>query len=227
MILGGMSRRRWRCRLTWAGSRWAQAPAPRARRAWVCPAVGIAPCWRRSPEASAEGITPQNFLSALGVSNRLRSPRSATLGTATVHGPPRSAWRAATPGGKRHAWTCSGRACARRGRRAVWSVTARPAACKTRGWAGVGQTTAESHRRWAGCQGARPMERIACLRTHAWRRNLASLRALRVSARARLRSRLASSSTVGTSTAVRSPERPRRARGTASRRSVLTRSPAF
>jgi hypothetical protein len=43
----------------------------------------------------------------------------------------------------------------------------------------------------------------------------------------RRRSRLASSAPVGTETAVRSPARARRASGTASRRSVVTRSPGF
>jgi hypothetical protein len=51
-----------------------------------------------------------------------------------------------------------------------------------------------------------------------------ALRSRIVSSRARLRSRIASSSTAGTSTGVRSPERRSRASWVASRRSVLTRS---
>jgi hypothetical protein len=46
------------------------------------------------------------------------------------------------------------------------------------------------------------------------------------SAQARVRARLASASAVGTPTGVRVPERRSRARWVASRRSVLTRSPA-
>jgi hypothetical protein len=34
IILGGVSRRRGRCRLTWAGYREAQAPSTKTRRAW-------------------------------------------------------------------------------------------------------------------------------------------------------------------------------------------------
>ena len=50
---------------------------------------------------------------------------------------------------------------------------------------------------------------------------------LMASSRARVRSRIASSSTLGTYTAVRSPERASLASCTASLRSVLTRSPGF
>jgi hypothetical protein len=89
----------------------------------------------------------------------------------------------------------------------VCAVTARTYACKTMGCAGVGPTTAESQRRWAGPQWARPVERLAWQSKNALRRNVASFRSLRVSARARLRSRRASSSPVGTETAVRSPAR--------------------
>ena len=45
---------------------------------------------------------------------------------------------------------------------------------------------------------ARPPYRISCRSQKAFRRNLASLRSLMTSSRARVRSRLASSSTVGT-----------------------------
>jgi hypothetical protein len=105
MILGGISSRRWRCRLTVAGSRSAQAPSTRARRAWVFPAWVIEPGWRRAPEEYAAGIKPKHFISALGVSHRLRSPIAATLVTAPVHCTPRSAWRASTTGCTRHALT--------------------------------------------------------------------------------------------------------------------------
>jgi hypothetical protein len=54
----------------------------------------------------------------------------------------------------------------------------------------------------------------------------ATLRSRRTSARARHRSRLASSSSAGTSTGLRSPERLRRASVSAPQRLVLTRSPA-
>jgi hypothetical protein len=58
-------------------------------------------------------------------------------------------------------------------------------------------------------------------------RHGAVLRARRASARARHRSRIASSSPWGTETGVRSPERLRRASVSASRRLVWTRSPGF
>ena len=40
-----------------------------------------------------------------GVSTRVRSPRAATRVTATVHGPPRRAWRASTTGARRQVGT--------------------------------------------------------------------------------------------------------------------------
>jgi hypothetical protein len=43
-----------------------QAPSTSARRACVWPAVVIEPCWRRSPLAYSEGISPKNFMSCLG-----------------------------------------------------------------------------------------------------------------------------------------------------------------
>jgi hypothetical protein len=63
---------------------------------------------------------------------------------------------------------------------------------------GGGPPTSLSQRRWAGLQVARPGERIACRSKKAVSRNVAAFRACRVSARARLRSRLAASSTAGT-----------------------------
>jgi hypothetical protein len=58
----------------------------------------MAPCRRRSPVEYSEGMRPKNFMSALGGSKRVRSPSSATVVTATVHWPPRRAWRASTTG---------------------------------------------------------------------------------------------------------------------------------
>ena len=121
----------------------------------------------------------------------------------------------------------SWRACARRWRRAVCAGTARTSACKTIGGAGMGPTTSASHWRGAGCQVARPVSRRSCRRTKALRRHVASVRARRASARARVRARIAAAATVGTETTVRAPERARRARCTASLRCVLTRSLAF
>jgi hypothetical protein len=92
-------------------------------------------------------------------------------------------------------------------------------------WRWGGQTTARSQRRWAGRPWARPVERILCRSTKALSRHVASFSCCRVSARARLRSRLAASSTAGPYPGVRSPARLRRANGRASRRSVVTRSP--
>jgi hypothetical protein len=83
-----------------AGERDAQAPATSPRRAGGFPALGIAPCWRRAPAEYSAGITPQNFMRALGVSKRVRSPRCATGVTATVPGTPRRACRASTSGDK-------------------------------------------------------------------------------------------------------------------------------
>jgi hypothetical protein len=226
-IVGGCARRRGRCRRPVAGSRDAQAPATRARRAWVWPVCGSAP-WRRfSPVADAAGIRPKPCMSGLGVATRVRSPRAATRVTAPGHGTPRRAWRASTPGCKRQDCTGAWRAGARRWRRSGWSFTARTSAGPTIGGAGVGQTTSASHRRWAGPQVARPVARLSGLSRHACRRHWAACRSRMTSSRARRRSRMASSSTVGTSTGVRSPERSSRARCTASRRWVCTRSPAL
>ena len=83
IIVGGGASRRCRGRLPWAGAREAQAPSPRARRAWGCPAVVSAPCGRRAPEAEAAGSSPRHCLRSRGGSHRVRSPRSATLVTAS------------------------------------------------------------------------------------------------------------------------------------------------
>jgi len=227
LIVGGVSRRRWSWRLPWAGERYAQAPAPRALRAWVCPAWVMAPGGRRAPEASSAGTQPTHGLRSRGLAKRGRSPRSATRVTATVHGTPRRACRAATTAGTRQAGTCACSAGASRGRRAGWACTARTYACQTMWCAGGGQPTAASPRRGAGLPWARPGSRRAWLSQQAVRRHWAALRARRVSSRTRVRARRASSATVGPETAVRAPERARRASGLASRRSVLIRSPAF
>jgi hypothetical protein len=57
----------------------------------VLPALEIDPCRRCSPEEYSEGIRPKNFISSRGVSNRVRSPISATRVTATVNCTPRKA----------------------------------------------------------------------------------------------------------------------------------------
>ena len=66
MAVGDGSSRSGLCRLTWAGSREDQAPSPKARRAWVFPAVVRIPCRRRAPLEDAEGISPKHFISGLG-----------------------------------------------------------------------------------------------------------------------------------------------------------------
>ena len=174
MTVGGCSRRRGSCRLPWAGSRYAQAPATSALRAWVFPALGLAPWGRRAPAADAEGLKPTPVSRAVGVATRLRSPPAATLVPATGPGTPRQACRVSTPGRNRHACTGAGSAGARRCRRAVGALTARTYAGKTLGGAGVGQTTSARQRRGAGRPVARPVSRRSCRRPHAWRRHVAS-----------------------------------------------------
>jgi hypothetical protein len=82
---GSFARRRGRCRRTVAGERAAPAPSTRARRAGGCPGLGRPPCRRRSPGESAAGVTPREGMRGRGVSIRLRSPRAATVVTATGH----------------------------------------------------------------------------------------------------------------------------------------------
>src|SRR4029450_11137619 len=55
IALGCFSSRSWRCRLTFAGYRYAQAPSTRARRAWLFPALVMAPWRRGSPLEYSEG----------------------------------------------------------------------------------------------------------------------------------------------------------------------------
>jgi hypothetical protein len=109
MALSGVSSCRDRCRLTLAGEREAHVPPTMARRAWVLPALGMAPCRRRAPLDYAEGSRPKHFSSGLGWSKRMRAPSSARVVTATVHGTPHRAWRAATTGDNRQAMTCGSR----------------------------------------------------------------------------------------------------------------------
>jgi len=54
----GGSSRRCQCRRTVVGSRYAQAPSTRARRAWVWPVLVIEPGRDRSPLESSEGVRP-------------------------------------------------------------------------------------------------------------------------------------------------------------------------
>jgi hypothetical protein len=119
---GILSRRRCRWRLTLAGSRSAQAPSTKARRAWLCPVLGMLPCCRRPPLAYAEGGSPRECLRWRGGSKRGRSPSAATVGTATVHGTPRRAWRASITGAKCQVCPCSWRARASRPSRAGLGV---------------------------------------------------------------------------------------------------------
>ena len=221
------SRRQGRCRLPVAGEREAQAPSTRARRAWRWPVWVLPPWRRRSPVEYADGVTPRACLSWRGGSNRVRAPSAAPVGTATGPCPPRRAWSASTTGASRQGCPWSVRAWSRRASRAVWSGTARRYAGHPLCCAGVGQTTALSHRRGAGPQVARPGSRRACRRSKALSRHGAVVRARRASVRARPRSRIAASSPWGTETGVRSPERLRRASVMASRRWVVTRSPGF
>ena len=56
---GTFSNRSCRCRLTFAGYRYAHAPSTSARRAWLLPAFVIPPWRRRSPDESSEGVRPR------------------------------------------------------------------------------------------------------------------------------------------------------------------------
>ena len=139
MVLGCGSSRRGLGRLTLAGYRSAQAPSTRARRAWGFPAVVIAPGRRRAPREYSAGIRPREFISGLGVSTRVRSPRAAPRVTAPVHGTPRRASRASTTGGSRQELTCSGRSCPGAGAVRCAHGRRAPYAWKPMGCAGVAQ----------------------------------------------------------------------------------------
>jgi hypothetical protein len=145
--LGTFARRHGRGRLTVAGSREAQAPSTRARRAWLWPVLGMPPCWRCSPVEDAEGVKPRECSSCRGGSTRGRSPRAAPVVTAPGQFPPRRAGRAATTGASRQRSPWSVRSGSRRASRSVWSVIARTDAWHTICGAGVGQPTSRSHRR--------------------------------------------------------------------------------
>ena len=139
------------------------------------------------PSALAAGrcrsVRPRSCLSGRGRSPRVLYPRAARSVTAPVHGTPRRACRARPRRDKLPAFTCAWRSCARRWRRAVGAVTAPTSSCRPGGGPPV----------------ARPVYRIACRRRKALRRNVAVCSAWHVSARARLRSRMAASSTAATS----------------------------
>src|SRR5712692_3009088 len=165
-------------------------------------------------------------MSCRGLSKRLRAPSSALRVTATVNCTPRKAWSAATPGAQRQLCPWVWRSASSRGKRSVGSDTARTYSGKTICWAGVGHTTSANPRRGAGPQLARPAERMSWRSRKALRRAVAAFPSCSASSRARTTSRMASSSTPGTYPGVRSPDRSSRASCTASRRSVLTRSPA-
>jgi hypothetical protein len=89
---GRCASRRRKGRRTWAGSRQAQAPATRARRAWGWPAWGRAPCRRRSPLEDSAGRRPKYGMRCLGGSKRGSSPRAAPVVTAPGPGTPRRPW---------------------------------------------------------------------------------------------------------------------------------------
>ena len=207
-----------------AGEREAQAPATRA---WRLPVVVRPPWRRRSPVAYADGVKPREGISGRGGANRGRAPRAAPVVTATGHGPP-----AASLGRVDHRGQAPGRPLVSAG------------VCQTRPPFGGRSDCAEvclapTRRRRGGPDdlaapaavgrppGGAAGERLACRRSKAWSRHCAGLRSWRASARARPRSRLASSSTAGTSTGGRSPERSRRVCVRASRRWVVTRSPGL
>ena len=168
------------------------------------------PCRRRSSGEDSAGVNPRECMRCLGLSKRGRSPRAATVVTATVNGPPRSAWSADDARGEPPGLPVVCDACSRRGRRSGWSVIARMYSWQTIGCAGVGQTTAESHRRWAGPQVAWPVERVLLPQEKRCQPKLRAAEERGWPARPRHRSRMASSSTVGTETGV-NPERIRRA----------------
>ena len=124
-----------------ADSRWPDRARPtplstRARRAGVFPVCGLPPWGRRSPRASSDGVRPPYGMRCLGFSTRGRSPRAATVVTATGHCTPRRAWSAATSGPSRQAVTGAWRSWASRWSRSGGSVTARTSAGQTRGGAG-------------------------------------------------------------------------------------------
>jgi hypothetical protein len=66
MMLGCGASRRGRGRLTVAGSREAQAPATRARRAWGLPALVLDPYRRGAPEEYSEGSRPKHGIRSRG-----------------------------------------------------------------------------------------------------------------------------------------------------------------
>src|SRR5215510_13379747 len=79
----------------------------RAPRAWTLSVLVIAPWQRWSPVEYSEGVRPRSLISWVGLSKRVRSPRSATMVTATGNWTPRRAWSASTIGRKRQSCTRS------------------------------------------------------------------------------------------------------------------------
>jgi hypothetical protein len=191
----------------------------------------------RRPRSRPAGVWPPRHVGAEGAtpgrppgqgSAWAASPSCAGDGPVAGDGPDAGGH---VPGARHHDWV--GR---RPPRRAVSDTRAhahggvpaerREGLWKTIGWAGDGPTPAARPRRGAGPHVARPADRLSGRRRTACNRCLAAWRSRRASARAWARSRMASSATVGTSTGGNSPERRRLASGVASRRAVLTRSPA-
>ena len=224
--MGCVARRRGRGRLPWAGERYAPVPATSALRAGVCPAVVMAPGWRRH-----RGLRCRYPAQAWHPCSGALEPGEVAQCCPHGDGHPCLAHHAA-PAGLRPPG-----AHARRARIVPCRCEPREA-CRM----GVHRTDRclqDAVLRRCGADHCRePPERgrapggsaggaRARLSKQAVRRHGGGRRSLRVAARARVRARRASSSPVGTETAVRSPERARRARGMASLRSVVTRSPAL
>ena len=161
----------------------------------------------------------------LGWSKRVKSPSAATMGTATVHGTSRRACSASTTGWKRQEGTGAWSACSRRCSRCVCALTARTYSGKTMCWAGVGQTTALSHRRGGRAPGGRASRAPSVPEHKGFQTHL---RGLEVAERLFPRAAQVAAGFIchcGDRDGGRSPERMRLANGIASRRSVCTRSP--
>jgi hypothetical protein len=158
-------------------------------------------------------------------------PGQGTHGRPQGHGhgarPPAPGWQGLAHGGDTPGWHGRG-ACLRQTLQACGLGAHGTALCVQDAWLGRrGAPHCREPRRGAGPPGARPLERRAGRSPKALRRHGASVRARRASARTLRSARMATSSTVGPDPAVRAPARARRAHGTASRRSVVTRSPGL
>lgn len=117
--LGLLGQTQWQRAADLGGRAGAQAPSPRARRAWLLPAVVLAPWWRRSPEKYPEEISPKKLRSSLGLSKRGRAPTEALMVRATVHWTPLRTGSASTTGGTRHVLMGACSSCSRRWSRAL------------------------------------------------------------------------------------------------------------